>query len=138
MILRLAGDDADYVPVSAGEIVLVVEDNAQLRTLTLDRLKLLGYCVIEADGGPAALALIKAGTRIDLIFSDVVMPGGITGYELAARARERIPGMKVLLTSGYDAERAAKQDTTGSDLKVLRKPYRQTDLAHALREALEA
>ncbi len=135
---RLAGDDADYVPVSAGEIVLVVEDNAQLRTLTLDRLKRLGYCVIEADGGPAALALIKAGTRIDLIFSDVVMPGGITGYELAARARERIPGMKVLLTSGYDAERAAKQDTTGSDLKVLRKPYRQTDLAHALREALEA
>ncbi len=135
---RLTPEVADYAPVSAGEIVLVVEDNAQLRTLTLDRLKRLGYRVIEADGGPAALAVIEAGTSIDLIFSDVVMPGGITGYELAARARERIPGMKVLLTSGYDAERAAEQDTTGSNVRVLRKPYRQTDLARALRDALEA
>ena len=135
---RFTPEVADYAPISAGEVVLVVEDNAQLRTLTLDRLKRLGYRVIEADGGPAALAVIEAGTSIDLIFSDVVMPGGMTGYEVATRARERIPGMKVLLTSGYDAEHAAEQDTTASNVRVLRKPYRQTDLARALREALEA
>ena len=63
--------------------------------------------------------------------------GGLTGYELASRARTHKPAIKVLLTSGYDAELAAEQDTTGSDFRVLRKPYRQADLARVLREVLE-
>ena len=134
---RVSSDAADRVAVSAGEMVLVVEDNPELRALSLDRLRRLGYRVIEADGGPAAMAVLEGGARIDLIFSDIVMPGGMTGYELAARAREHMPGIKVLLTSGYDAERAAEQDTTGSDFNVLRKPYRQADLARVLREVLE-
>jgi signal transduction histidine kinase/CheY-like chemotaxis protein len=120
-----------------GETVLVVEDNPQVRKLSLSRLALLGYRAIEADDGPAALALLDAGTEIDVIFSDVVMPGGMTGYELAQHARQRLPGVKVLLTSGYDAETASAQDTTASELKVLRKPYKQADLARALREALK-
>ena len=128
----------DRVADATGETVLVVEDNLELRALSLERLNRLGYRVIEAAGGPAALAVLERGTMIDLIFSDVIMPGGMTGYELAVRARRHNPGIKVLLTSGYDAELAAKQNTTGSELQVLRKPYGQADLARALREVLEA
>ena len=134
---RTSTDAPARVAAATGEIVLVVEDNAELRTLSLERLRRLGYQVIEADSGPAALAVLEGGARINLIFSDVIMPGGMTGYELAARARKHNPGIKVLLTSGYDAELAAKQNTTGSELPVLRKPYAQADLARALREVLD-
>ena len=135
---RAVPEPAPAAAIGSGETVLVVEDNAELRALTLDRLQRLGYHVIEADCGPTALAKLSVGEKIDLVFSDVVMPGGLTGYELAARAREQFPSIRILLTSGYDANLAAEQDTTGSNLKVLRKPYRQADLAHAVREALEA
>jgi CheY-like chemotaxis protein len=131
------GAASDKQPsVAAGETVLVVEDNPEVRKLSLRRLTLLGYRVVEADNGPAALALLDAGTQIDLIFSDVVMPGGMTGYELAQHAKQRLPTAKILLTSGYDAEVASAQNTTGSELRVLRKPYRQADLARVLREVL--
>jgi CheY-like chemotaxis protein len=136
--VRASPDAAKEAARATGETVLVVEDNPELRRLTLRRLRLLGYRVIEADSGPAALALLNAGERIDLIFSDVVMPGGMTGYELAIHARESIPLLKVLLTSGYDAVLASEQNNTGWDLRVLRKPYKQADLARALREALAA
>ncbi|KAB2943496.1 MAG: PAS domain S-box protein [Hyphomicrobium sp.] len=135
---RLGGDTPVRAPCADDELVLVVEDNPELRALTLDRLKCLGYRVIEADGGPAALAILEAGEPIDLIFSDVIMPGGITGNELAAAARERNPAIKILLTSGYDAELAVEADTMADDLKVLRKPYKQADLARALRDILDS
>jgi PAS domain S-box-containing protein len=135
---RASPGAAKEVSVAVGEMVLVVEDNPELRKLSLRRLKLLGYRVIEAESGPAALAVLDAGERIDLVFSDVVMPGGMTGYELAIHARQRIPLLKVLLTSGYDAALASAQDTTGSELRVLRKPYKQAELARALREVLAA
>jgi CheY-like chemotaxis protein len=120
-----------------GETVLVVEDNPEVRRLTVRRLELLGFRTLQADTGPAALALLEAGEKIDLIFSDVVMPGGMTGYELAQHAKRRLSAVKVLLTSGYDAEAASAQDTTGTELKVLRKPYKQADLARAVHEILE-
>jgi CheY-like chemotaxis protein len=127
---------ASEVPAVTGETILVVEDNPQLRRLSLHRIKLLGYRVLEADSGPSALAVLQDGHEIDLIFSDVVMPGGMTGYDLARQAREHNPAVKILLTSGYGAEAASEQDTTGSQHKVLRKPYTQADLARALREIL--
>lgn len=120
----------------AGETVLVVEDNPELRELSLDRLRRLGYHVIAADSGRSALAALEVGTEIDLIFSDVVMPGGISGYQLARLAVEQFPLIKILLSSGYDAEVATEQDTSDSEYKVLTKPYKQADLARALRQAL--
>ena len=134
--IRAGSDTVRAAPSAAGETILVVEDNPELRALSLDRLKRLGYQVFEADSGSAALAMLETGGKIDLIFSDVVMPGGMSGYELARLARERFPLTKILLTSGYDAELAAEQDTAASELKVLSKPYKQADLARALRQAL--
>lgn len=119
-----------------GELVLVVEDNPDLWALTVERLKRLGYQIEEAENGPAALTKLER-RRVEIIFSDVIMPGGLTGYELAALAREHYPDVKVLLTSGYGAEQAAEQDTTGSALKVLRKPYNLAELASALQELLQ-
>ena len=88
---RTGADTAKGTSEAAGETVLVVEDNPELRTLSLDRLKRLGYRVIEADSGPAALAVLETGAKIDLIFSDVVMPGGISGYQLARLAERALP-----------------------------------------------
>ncbi|MFA5958568.1 PAS domain S-box protein [Hyphomicrobium sp.] len=118
------------------ETVLVVEDNPELRQLSLDRLMRLGYRVVAADSGRSALALLEAETKIDLIFSDVVMPGRISGYELARLAVERFPMIKILLTSGYGGEFSAPENTSDTRYKVLSKPYKQTDLARALRQAL--
>ena len=130
-------ESASPLPKSTGETILVVEDNPDLRTLSLTRLKLLGYRVFEAESGPAALAILDSGEQIDLVFSDVVMPGGVTGYELARLARARFPSINILLTSGYDAELASAQGEGSDDLKLLRKPYKQLDLARAMREVLD-
>lgn len=146
--IRLYLPKVDPDPVAAGLVaikenlglvcktVLVVEDNPELRELSLDRLMRLGYRVVAADSGRSALASLEAGTKIDLIFSDVVMPGGISGYELARVAVERFPMIKILLTSGYGTEVSAPQNASGTRYKVLSKPYKQTDLARALRQTL--
>ena len=131
------GDRATELPATtAGETVLVVEDNLQVRRLSVRRLELLGYGAVEADSGPSAIAILEREQKIDLIFSDVVMPGGMTGYELALFARQHHPSVRILLTSGYDAEQQATSGSAVSDLKVLRKPYNQADLARALRDIL--
>jgi CheY-like chemotaxis protein len=120
----------------ARETILVVEDDARVRQLTITRLKMIGYQVMEASDGTKALDILVGGDTIDLVFTDLVMPGGISGREVAARARELRPGIKVLLTSGYAEELVHGEDLHREQLKVLRKPYHQADLAAALREAL--
>ncbi len=79
-----------------------------MRRVAVRRLKELGYAVIEADGGPAALRILDREEPLDLLFTDIVMAGGITGVDLAQEARRRRPGLKILLTSGY-AEPAVRQ-----------------------------
>jgi CheY-like chemotaxis protein len=121
----------------ASETVLVVEDNPGVRDLTIRRLGMLGYKVLVAENGPAAVAVIEKGDRIDLIFSDVVMAGGMSGVDLARWIREKRPGTRVLLTSGF-ADVADDEAAAGLEIRLLRKPYKQADLARAIREALEA
>jgi CheY-like chemotaxis protein len=120
------------------EIILVVEDNASIRDLAVRHLESLGYCTISAADGVSALAIIKSGTLIDLLFTDVVMPGGLDGRALAAEARQLLPGLKVLFTSGFTAAAAsaAIEDEFGSNL--LSKPYRKSDLARRVRTMLDA
>ena len=120
----------------ARETILVVEDDARVRQLTITRLKLIGYQVLEASDGPKALDILARGQAVDLVFTDLVMPGGMSGREVAMRARELKPGIKVLLTSGYAEELVHGDDLEREQLKVLRKPYHQADLVAALREAL--
>lgn len=117
------------------ETVLLVEDDAFVRAFATMCLESFGYTVIVAVDGHEALARLNEGLKIDLLFSDVVMPGGISGIDLAQRARELRPGLKVLLTSGYSAEALAPAgDRYGAPLK---KPYRKAELARRLRDTLD-
>jgi PAS domain S-box-containing protein len=120
----------------AREIILVVEDDSRVRQLSVKRLKLLGYEVLEASDGPSALEILKRGDPVDLVFTDLIMPGGLSGHDVAVHARKIKPGIKVLLTSGYAEELVRGDDLQRENLKVLRKPYQQTDLVIALREVL--
>jgi PAS domain S-box-containing protein len=134
---RLAARRAE-TDAHARETVLVVEDDDRVRQLTIKRLKLIGYQVLEAQDGPSALEILRRGEPVDLVFTDLVMPGGLSGREVAVRAREIKPGIKVLLTSGYAEELVQGDDLQRERLKVLRKPYQQADLVAALREVLGA
>ena len=120
----------------ARETVLLVEDDERVRRLTVKRLKMIGYKVIEAIDGPKALEVLNRGDKVDLVFTDLVMPGGLSGREVATQARAIRPGVKVLLTSGYSEDLAHGDELQRERLRVLRKPYRQADLAFALREVL--
>jgi CheY-like chemotaxis protein len=113
-----------------------VEDDDRVRRLTVLRLKELGYHVLEAGHGAAALAILAETPDVQIVFSDLVMPGGISGFDLARQVRERYPGTPVILTSGYSAELLNQAEVAELDLKVLRKPYRQAELARTFRAAL--
>jgi CheY-like chemotaxis protein len=118
------------------ETILVVEDDPRVRALTIKRLKLIGYDVLEAADGPSALEILKRNQRVDLVFSDLIMPGGLSGRDVAKQARDIRPGIKVLLTSGYAEELVRGEDLQHDNIRVLRKPYQQSDLATALRDVL--
>jgi len=118
-----------------GECVMVVEDNARLRAAAARHLVALGYRTIEMEDGRAALNALESGTRVDLVFSDIVMPGDIGGYDLARIVPERWPSVRVVLTSGY---RNAAPGTVPPDREVpiLNKPFRRADLSRVIRQAL--
>ena len=125
----------DSSPQGDGELILVVEDDDLVRKVTLERLEALGYAVLEARSGPEAIERLKSDEPIALVFSDIVMPGGMTGHDLARWVLAAKPFVKVLLTSGYNAERG---HNAMAHLKVLAKPYTFTQLAHSIREAINA
>ncbi len=116
------------------ETVLVVEDDADLREMVAENLRSLGYRVLTAADAPAALTTIEREPKVDLLFSDYSMPRGMLGDELARRARQLKAGLKVLLTSGYAV---AQRGTGAVDFSLLQKPYRQEELARAIRQALD-
>ena len=131
---NIAPDHNGRAPFQSNGVVLVVEDDPGVRELTVARLKAIGYEVVEAADGRVASDVLKSPQRVDLVFTDLVMPGGLSGRDVALLAREVRPGIKVLLTSGY-AEDLVIDDQPGlAQLKILRKPYRQADLVAALRE----
>jgi nitrogen-specific signal transduction histidine kinase/CheY-like chemotaxis protein len=120
------------------ETILAVEDNAGLRRILASQLKELGYRLLEAEDGPAALRILEA-EQVDLLFTDVVMPGGLSGYDLARTALARWPAMKVVLTSGFPEVKLNGNGGNGppTNLRLLVKPYRKAELARILREALD-
>jgi PAS domain S-box-containing protein len=120
-----------------GESVLVVEDNAALQRVAVDQLIDLGYRVHAVDGAPAALDLLTE-QPVDLLFTDVVMPGGMDGFQLARRVAEQWPQMTIVLTSGFTDMRSADvRAAIGRPAHLLRKPYARDELARALRRAID-
>jgi len=129
----LAEDD---VPKGDGELVLVVEDNDDVRDITSDRLESLGYTVLKANNGPQAIKLLKSGEPVALVFSDIVMPGGMTGYDVAKWVLSTKPKVKVVLTTGHSEAITTKHEIP-RQVKVLGKPYGLGQLARTVREVLD-
>ena len=123
--------------VGGTETILMVEDDPSVRAFGSGRLRDLGYRVLEAADGPAALAVIEQDDRIDLLFTDVVMPGGMDGRALSASARARRPGLRVLYTSGYSEHAILHHGRLDPDSRLLPKPYGRDALARAIRAALD-
>jgi PAS domain S-box-containing protein len=119
-----------------GETILVVEDDVQVRAFVLGQLRDLGYRVIEAVDGPTAQKILESDAPIDLLFTDVVMPGGMTGRQLAEAAKRQRPALKTLFTSGYTEDSVQRLGQMDPGVRLLSKPYRRHDLALRIREAL--
>jgi CheY-like chemotaxis protein len=125
-------------PISGGtEIVFVVEDDALVRNFVIAQLHGLGYRTIAAADSRAALAQIENGAPFDLLFTDVIMPGGMTGRELADEVGKRRPGTKVLYTSGYSDNAIVHHGRLDEGVLLLTKPYRRSELAQMVRLALK-
>ena len=133
-----AQEREDYARSTGAENILVVEDDMFVRTYAITCLETLGYRVLSAVDGREALALLAGGVEIDGLFTDVVMPGGINGWELIDRARRLRPGMPVLLCSGYAIETLGAHGRLPDDVVFLNKPYTKADLARYLRRALDS
>jgi PAS domain S-box-containing protein len=124
-------------PPAGRESILVVEDSAPVRNVTVGILRGLGYRVREAEDGPSALAIVREPGEIDLLFTDLIMPNGMDGQELLRRARELRPGLKALFTSGYSEHFLKGRGPAESGVPLLNKPYRTGTLAEAVRGALD-
>lgn len=126
----------DSLPVGS-ETILVVEDDARVRRVAVARLEDTGYRVLEAESGAQALRMLDADPEIALLFTDIVMPGGMSGDDLAREARLLRPGLKVIFTSGF-AEPAVAVRELAAAANWLKKPYTARELAVRIRELLDA
>ncbi|ABE30332.1 sensory box protein [Paraburkholderia xenovorans LB400] len=119
-----------------GETVLVVEDDAKVQSTVVEMLAGLGYSVLKADDAEQALAVIRSGVHIDLLFTDVVMPGALRSPEMARQAVQLLPHLKVLFTSGYTQNAIVHGGRLDAGVELLSKPYSQEELARKLRHVL--
>jgi PAS domain S-box-containing protein len=120
------------------ETILVVEDNAAVREVVVTHLESLGYHVVAAEDGPAALGLLAKNAAIDLLFTDLVMPSGLSGRQLAEEVARLRPGIRVLFTSGYPNWAGKLVVEFGPEGPLLQKPYKKKQLAEKVREILDA
>jgi CheY-like chemotaxis protein len=130
------------VAIPAGtraDSILVVEDDDDVRAYSVEALRELGYRVLEADDGPSALRMLERdeGCRVSLLFTDVVLPSGSTGEQIAAQARELCPNLKVLFTTGYAHDAVVRHGHLDSGAHLLTKPFSYADLAAKVRAVLD-
>lgn len=123
-------------PKGNGEIVLVVEDEDAVRETAVDQLRDLGYSVLTAENADSALAIVNSGVRIDVLFTDVVMPGRLRSLELAKLAKERLPDIGVLFTSGYTQNEISRAGRLEGGVELLNKPYTRERLSRKIHEIL--
>lgn len=122
--------------IGHGQTVLVVEDNPRVRALSVARVRDLGFRTLEAENADAAFEMLKQGVHVDVLFSDLIMPGKLNGYDLAAKAGASHPNLKILLTSGYASDVVTDAMSNGQSYDILHKPYRQADLTLRLQALL--
>jgi CheY-like chemotaxis protein len=135
---------ADALPAAAGtcelehgdESILIVEDDALVREYVVTQIGRLGYDTLSAGNAAEALAIIDRPGRIDLLFTDVIIPGGMNGRQLAIEAQTRRPGLRVLYTSGYTENAIVHHGRLDAGVLLLAKPYLNSDLARMIRTAL--
>jgi PAS domain S-box-containing protein len=120
------------------ETILVLEDDDDVRASSVESLREIGYRVIEAHDGPSALRLLERQWRVDLLFSDVVLPGGLTGAQVSAQARAMRPGLKVLFTTGYARNAIIHHGRLDKGVHLITKPFSLNDLAAKVRDVLDA
>jgi CheY-like chemotaxis protein len=138
----IAAAEANDEPIvqGRGELILVVEDNPHLRRTSTATVRMLGYTVLEASDAETAMALLDAHPDTSLLFTDVVLPGGVNGFELAREALRRRPDLAVLFVSGFfDPSLVAephRRPGARYESEILTKPFRRSDLAARLRSAL--
>jgi CheY-like chemotaxis protein len=118
------------------ESILVVEDDALVRDYVVAQLKSLGYRVTSAANATEALSALERDAAIDILFTDVIMPGPMNGRQLADEAIRRAPGLKVVYTSGYTENAIVHQGRLDPGVALLSKPYRKSDLARTIRQAV--
>jgi PAS domain S-box-containing protein len=128
---------APTVAATGHESILVVEDDRMVRDYVVSQLRSLGYAAIAASNAAEALAMFDGGAAPDLLFTDVIMPGGVDGRQLADEACRRRPSLKVLFTSGYTQSAIVHHGRLDPGVLLLAKPYRKIDLARMIRKALD-
>ena len=127
---------ASAAPAGGSETILVVEDDDLVRNFVTTQLRSLGYKTIDAADGPTALVALANGAKFDLLFTDVILPKNMTGRQLADEMARRQPGLKVLYTSGYTDNAIVHQGRLDPGVLLLSKPYRKSQLAKMVRQAL--
>jgi PAS domain S-box-containing protein len=132
-----SSDRQPYPEAAAEETILVLEDDEDVRSYSVDILRELGYRVVEAHDGPAALRLLEQNPRVDLLFTDVVLPGGMTGAQVAAQARATRPNLKVLFTTGYARNAIIHHGRLDKGVQLITKPFSFEDLAAKVRDILD-
>jgi CheY-like chemotaxis protein len=134
-----AGAEDPLDALSTGRAtILVVEDEEAVRDFAVSVLEAHGYRIIEAEDGLQALAILRGRDDIDLLFTDMVMPGGMSGWDLAAEAARLHPGLKVLFTSGYSSEMADSACAAERGADLIRKPYDDNEVVRGVATALVA
>lgn len=124
-------------PLQRGDAcILAVEDDDLVRQHVEVRLRALGYTVYTATSGPEALQRLAELPQVDLLFTDVIMPGGMNGREVAEKAQEVVPGLRVLFTSGYTENAIVHHGRLDPGVQLLTKPYSTTELANKIGEIL--
>lgn len=141
---RVAGEGGAAATVTpervrgGSEIILVVEDNDDVRRVVVRQLRSLGYATQEAADARTAMEILRSDAAVDLLFSDVVMPHGVSGFDLGRDAKVVRPALKVLFTSGFPSATFASAPELAGGVQLLSKPYRKQDLARTVRAVLES
>jgi signal transduction histidine kinase/CheY-like chemotaxis protein len=124
--------------VGGSETILVVEDDLSVQATVVDMLQALGYRVLKANDGQGALTILQSGIPIDMLFTDVVMPGPVRSIEVARQAKEMFPNIEVLFTSGYTQNAIVHGGRLDPGVELISKPYRRDELARKIRQLFAA